>query len=233
MSTYRHVITLNSAHATAKDINELHKLVMAGYLHAVSNTPDARSALNILFHTQPATIDAKTYPPRATNMHKLLVQADVPGDWTNTPYAADRILGLHVGPAIPVDNAVKVGSTVEITAHLNATRTTSDRSSPRGRGRRHAITKADDVIDWADRTFAGRGLDLDRSTITVGKPLRYVGHKRSQSASSKLTQIIVDGRPITATGVVTDPEALRNAFVAGVGHGRAYGTGLIRHRAAA
>lgn len=228
--TIRHILTINPGHKASSNINELHKLVMSGYGYALDdNDTDARATHNILFHARPARIDTEHYPPRASRVEKLLVQADIPGDWTNTVYADDNTLGLHIGEPITVTHDFSDGDHIELSALLNATTSIpAPADAPlikgrRPRGRRVPITNASDVIDWAAQQFANHGLNLDTATITVDKPVRYLGYKNS-------AQFVVDARPITAHGTVTNTTALTTALTTGLGRCRPYGTGLIRHR---
>lgn len=222
----RHVLTLNPRHATAKDIGELHRLVMAGYPSDLSET-SPRQELNILFLPRAETLDTARFPNRVRGVKKILVQADIAGDWKETSYYRDRVLGLEVSDPINVTRDYTTGDRIEINALANATHSIPSRPAAPGerrqRGRAVPIPTAEGVIDWTVRVFAQRGLDVDRTTVAVGKPLRHMGYKNDH-------QIVIDGRPITAQGTVADPNLLTHALITGIGKGRAYGAGLIRHR---
>lgn len=224
---YRHILTLDRC-AAARDIGALHRLVMAGYRHALNDgEDDARQRVGALFLAQRPDPRSRTqYPPLARDTHKVLVQARTPGVWaTDHGHAV-----THVTEPITVDPMVAVGDRVEVQALLNPTH--SQAPTPRGdgtfiRGKRVPITDTNDVAAWFLRVMGERGLSVDPHEVRVGSPQRLRGTRTKTGSHSTLT---FDVRTLRGVGTITDSDAFTAMLTDGVGRARAYGAGLIRHR---
>ena len=232
MTTYRQILTLSSRSLQARDVDALHRLIMAGYRHALDGShPDARARLNVLYlaartPTNPYDHN-KPWPPKATPAGRVLVQANTPGDWQNTEYAHHHNLDLHVSEPITVNTTLTPGQHLQLKVTLNPTRSLPSPTNPgakRARGRRVPITDASEVGEWAQRVFGAHGLALDLDGTAVSAPSRLVGHKPSGQT------VTVDVRTLTTTATVADAQAASALLVEGVGRGKAWGAGLIRHR---
>lgn len=229
---YRHTLTISPRHAIAGNANALHKLVMAGFdarLEGITGT--ARADANILFATRRS--DPKQGPPprAAGRTSRILVQADTPGDWSHTGYTRDASLGLTVSPAWEVNTDVPAGSLVEVLVEANATRRYAPRpgAPKKSRGPRITLTHPNEVGAWATRVLHEQaGMTVDPSGMTIGAhQVLYVRREESGADRSGLT---VGVSMIQAHGIVTDPAAFAQVLRVGVGRGRPYGAGLLRHR---
>lgn len=224
---YRHVLSFERGPAT-RDVGALHRLVMSGYFHALSGGhDDARRRLNVLCLAQrPEPTQQHTYPPLARDTHKVLVQANTVGDWSHT----DLPMGLTASAPITVDTAINDGDLIEVQGLLNPTRADPPTKRPDGtltRGKRKVITDPNDVAAWFVRTLHGKGLDLNPEQVRVGAAQRLRGTREYGTSRGPLT---FDVRHLRGVGKVTDAEAFTALLTEGVGRGRAYGAGLIRHR---
>lgn len=243
-TTYRQVLSLNPGNFVAGDVNELHKLVMAGYrdrLDGVStirgedgNQLGPRAQANILFAAKRRTANGRrTWPLTAGSAYRLLVQADTPGDWSDTTYIQDKALALSIGDPFTVDTTVGEGTLVEITTEVHATRRHAPKSGAgekktRGsRGVRYTLTHPHEVATWTEDTFARlSGVTLHRDGMQVSAPQRLTGRMVGEEQSG----LVFDTCHVTATGTVHDPDAFAAALQTGLGRSRAYGAGLIRYR---
>lgn len=222
---YRQTLTLDRSHA-ARDIGALHKLVMSGYQHALDgHYDDARSRLDNLFLAQrPApSFQQGQYPPVARDASKVLVQANTAGEW-------DPSSGVTASAPITVDVSLGEGDIVEVQTLVNPTHSLPP--EPRGngtfkRGKRVVMTNANDIANWFVRTMGERGLTLEPHQVVVGDPERLRGVRNKAGKQSPLT---FDVRLLRGTGTVTDAQAFIQALTDGIGRGRPYGAGLIRHR---
>lgn len=237
MTTYRHTLRFNPQSAPGTDVNELHKLVMAGYRHRLDDgAASPRAEANILFlaarpGTKPTRTGGRRVLPVAGPTGMVLVQADAPGDWTQTPYTQDRGLNLTVGEPIKVLYDFEAGDTVEVRGLISATRATAPEHDPDtgalGRGKKRTITDPNELGDWLSTRFAKLGFDVDMMDVRVEDMQRIQGHRTDPNATSK---VMVDCRQVQFRGEVTDPALFQQTLAEGVGRKRAYGVGLLRHR---
>lgn len=238
---HRQVLTLNPRTHTGIDVGELHKLVMSAFLPNLDGAgtvtlPDGtqagpRAQANILFAALRQRPSSRATRPRAAGAaHKLLIQSDLPPDWSMSPFLKDRTLSVSFTDPFEVDTTIHSGDFVEITGFVNATASRApepqlvDRSQGRhARGRRYPLTRPSDVGAWLDRTMDRAGATLALDTVEVSEALRVSG-TRGNSA------IFYDGCQITARVNVNDPDAFTRVLHEGIGRSRAYGAGLLRHR---
>lgn len=227
---YRQTLTLDPNSPATRDVGALHKLVMAGYQHALNGGhDDARNRLNSLFLAQRATQGARgtTYPPIAGRAQKVLVQASTVGDWTHLGSHA----GLTVSSPIPIDLSVNDGDQVEIQTLANALHSLPSELAADGktliRGKKVVITKPHDIAEWFVRTMNKNGLDIDPHAVAIGNPERLKG---TRTTNGSRTPLNLDVRLLRGTGTITNQEAFTQMLTQGIGRGRPYGAGLIRHR---
>lgn len=98
------------------------------------------------------------------------------------------------------------------------------RSSPQGpgkRGKRHSLCGAD-AIAWWHRKASSYGLSPNDIQITDSTVIGGDRNKEQQRTRVTIATSRFDG-----TATVTDPETARHAIITGIGHGRAYGCGLL------
>lgn len=222
---YRQILTLDHSRA-ARDIGALHKLVMAGYQHALDGQYDnARNLLGSLFLAQrPApSFQHGQYPPVARSASKVLVQANTAGEW-------DPSSGVVASAPIAVDISLGDGDLVEVQTLVNPTHSLPPKLHGDGtfkRGKRVVMTNANEIANWFVRTIGERGLALEPHQVVVGSPERLRGVRDKAGSQSPLT---FDVRLLRGTGTITDAQAFTQALANGIGRGRPYGAGLIRHR---
>lgn len=223
---YRQTLTFDSGQSVS-DVVALHKLVMSGYFHELNGGhDDARAQLNTLFLGQRPAPSRKTYPPLAGSPKKLLVQSSVVGDWSQTRPK----LGVSASEPIAVDLSVEAGEQVEVQTLVNPVRSGPPQMREDGslvRGKKKVLTQPNAVAAWFRDTVGARGLAVEPHTVSVGDVERLAGARVKNGTSSPIR---VDVRLVRATGVVTDPDAFAQMLVSGIGRGRSYGAGLIRHR---
>ena len=228
---YRQILTFNKNTPESWDIGKLHGAVMAGYRHVLDGGHDnARQRLNSLFLAQRDLVteldrwgkDA-VYPPPAARTNAVLVQASEPGDWSG----ADPRLKILASEPFRVDLDVEAGCEVEVRSLINPMKSTPpgapDEKGERARGKKVPITRQQDVAEWFTERMSRNGLEIPPHAVTVGAVERLHGTRRGAALK-------IDVRTISAHGTVTDPEAFRQVLINGIGRGRAYGAGLLRHR---
>lgn len=219
MTIYRQTLTLPDCAATT-DVGALHRLVMYGYRHVLNEGyPDARHRLDSLFIAQrdTPTRTAGEHPVRARKATKVLVQANSVGDWSKAEPD-----GITVSDPITTDFSLNVEDRVEIRVTANPTRSLGNHDTTT-RGRRVVLRQPNDVAAWLTRTMAKHGLALDPNTVTVGSLERLHGTRKG-------SHLNFDVMALRGSGVVTDPAEFSQALVSGIGRGKAYGAGMIRHR---
>ncbi|WP_282202694.1 type I-E CRISPR-associated protein Cas6/Cse3/CasE [Kitasatospora fiedleri] len=227
------LLTLDARHPyTAKvliDVQELHRTVMSGFKGWVDDgSPDARAQLRTLFNW---TVDLR----RARLA--LVVQSMVPGDWSELP----RGVLAQRPESLVVDRVFRVGDRVDFRTVVNPVASRHPTSQVPGsgptarteRGKRVALNRPEQVKAWFVRRLqplgepvrAGDGVvrigvDTDPERLALRILPRVSGQRQHQGL--KLARAELRG-----TLTVTDPSAFVTALAQGVGHGRAYGCGLI------
>lgn len=108
--------------------------------------------------------------------------------------------------------AIKQGDRLHFRVHSNPTVT-------RG-GKRHGLVQAEEQLAWLARQLNRAGAVLEAAVASQAS--RSAMKRRGQGAPIILTGVTFDGLL-----AVRDPDALRDAVRRGIGHGRAFGFGLI------
>ncbi|MFF4353808.1 type I-E CRISPR-associated protein Cas6/Cse3/CasE [Streptomyces sp. NPDC001530] len=224
------VLTLDARHPyVAKsliDAQDMHRTVMSGFRGWVTDGDrDARAQMGVM---STWSVDLKA------GALVLVVQSRVPGDWAGMPRGAltDK---PHV---ITVDRTFRTGDSLTFRTVVNPIR--SRPSGPpapdRPRGRRAAHTRPDHVKNWFARRLQPPGEPRkDPDGVT-----RIGATAEEESLSVRMLPTVTSAGPhkglriaraeIRGTLTVTDPGALVDAMTQGIGHGRAYGCGLLLTR---
>lgn len=237
MTTYRQILRFSPDSGPGRDINELHKLVMAGYRDHLTDGAEAqRAAANILFlaarpGTKPTRVQGRRTIARAGATGQVLVQAQIPGDWSQTSYASDDSLGLTATSPLEVNYDFQAGDMVELRGLISATRARAPQVDPQtgrpGRGRKYTITDPNELSQWLAARLGQAGFEVDPMELRVEDRQRMEGHRTGEATTGT---VIVDCQQVQLRGVVTDPGSFREVLVEGLGRKRAYGVGLLRHR---
>ena len=224
------ILTLDVRHPyTAKslvDAQDMHRTVMSGFRGWVTDGDlDARAQMGVL-STWSVDLKAGTLV--------LVVQSRVPGDWAGMPRGA--LTGKpHV---MTVDRTFRPGDTLAFRTVVNPThsRPSGPPAPDRPRGRRTAHTRPDHVKNWFVRRLQppGEPRKAPDSVVRIGATaepetlaVRMLPTVTSPSAHKALRIVRAEVR---GTLTVTDPAALVDAMTQGIGHGRAYGCGLLLTR---
>ncbi|WP_246150349.1 type I-E CRISPR-associated protein Cas6/Cse3/CasE [Streptomyces qinzhouensis] len=224
------LLTLDTRHPYAAksliDAQDMHRTVMSGFRGWVEDgNRDARAQMGIL--------STWTLDLRAARL-LLVVQSQVPGDWSRIPRAA-----LAAAPeTLTLDRTFGAGDTVGFRTVVNPVRSRpsgpgASGTSEKTRGVRVAHTRPDYVKSWFARRLqppgeppvapdglARLGADADPGRLGVRMLPRVSSpapHKGLRIARAE----------ITGTLTVTDPGTFVGALTRGIGHGRAYGCGLV------
>lgn len=236
-TTYRQILRFNPGTGPGGDVNELHKLVMAGYRHHLTDGADAaRAEAGVLFlaarpDTKSTRVAGRRAIAQAGRTGQVLVQAHVPGDWSQTTYAHDVGLGLQATPAKEVTYDFTIGDTLELRGLISVTRSHAPTKDPTtgkpGRGKKYTITDPNELSDWLSTHLARNGLDLDPMELRVEDLQRITGRRGPTATTGS---VFVDCRQVQLRADVTDPAAAAAVLGEGLGRKRAYGVGLLRHR---
>ncbi|MET9479076.1 type I-E CRISPR-associated protein Cas6/Cse3/CasE [Streptomyces sp. NPDC006638] len=224
------ILTMDARHPyTAKslvDAQDMHRTVMSGFRGWVSDgDPDARAQMGVL---STWSVDLKA------GALVLVVQSRVPGDWAGVPRGAltDK---PHV---ITVDRTFRTGDSLTFRTVVNPTysRPSGPPTSDRRRGQRTAHTRPDHVGKWFARRFQQPGEPrktpdgVTRIGITCEEESLAVRMLPTVTSPGPHKGLRIVRAEIRGTLTVTDPAALVDALAQGIGHGRAYGCGLLLTR---
>lgn len=224
------VLTMDARHPyTAKslvDAQDMHRTVMSGFRGWVADgDPDARAQMGVL---STWSVDLKA------GVLVLVVQSRVPGDWAGMPRGAltDK---PHV---ITVDRTFHTGDSLTFRTVVNPTynRPSGPSTPNHARGRRTAHTRPDHVRNWFVRRLQQPGEPrkapdgVTRIGATTEAETLGVRMLPTVTSPSRHKGLRIARAEIRGTLTVTDPAALVDAMTQGVGHGRAYGCGLLLTR---
>ncbi|MEE1823761.1 type I-E CRISPR-associated protein Cas6/Cse3/CasE [Streptomyces sp. BE20] len=214
-STWRSVLTLSPRTRTrCRDVHRLHQLVLNGFrppgVHVEAPAPE-----HVLFAAgrEPASRTAAGLPTAGAPV-RVLVQAPVEPDWQPLLDTG----ALHSARSFRAEQRLEAGAQIDVGVLANpVVRTRKD-------GRRRALRDPGDCGDWLARRLAHGGLQLTARPVIVG-PAEYL--TGSTSRGEDLTLVC---RELTARATVRDPKAAREALLAGIGPGKAFGCGLLLTR---
>ncbi|MCK8678376.1 type I-E CRISPR-associated protein Cas6/Cse3/CasE [Streptomyces lichenis] len=222
------LLTLDARHPyVAKsliDAQDMHRTVMSGFRGWVDDgSADARS--------QMAVLSTWTLNLREALL-SLVVQSQVPGDWSRIPRAALA----EEAVTLTLDRTFRIGDTVDFRTVVNPVRSLPPPSgSPeKTRGARVPHTRPDHVRTWFTRRLQPLGepsvveatgltrLGADAHPDDLGVRMLPQVSSPSPHKGLRLTRAEIRGKL-----TVTDPAVFVQVLTRGLGHGRAYGCGLI------
>lgn len=221
------LLTLDARHPYAAksliDAQDMHRTVMSGFQGWVDDgSRDARSQMGVLSTWTVSLREARL---------SLVVQSQVPGDWSRIPRAA-----LAEPPAtLTLDRTFGAGETVGFRTVVNPVRSVPPPGEPgrRARGARVAHTRPDHVKSWFARRLqpAGEPAVASDGVTRIGADaqpdgyaVRMLPRVSSHTAHKGMRLVCAE---IRGTLTVTDPETFVGTLTRGIGHGRAYGCGLV------
>ncbi|MFX0575055.1 type I-E CRISPR-associated protein Cas6/Cse3/CasE [Nocardia nepalensis] len=167
--------------------------------------PSSRSAAGLLYRIEHT----------AAGVHILMQSLTQPSRDRLTP-GYDVVGSVDLAPLLDQLNA---GTHVRYRILANPTK--SIPQGPDKRGRLQALA-GDEAAAWWARKANQSGLELTSTDLTAHT--RLTGKRSKDGRRSRL---VIDTTTFEGTTIVTDPRAINDAILAGVGHGRAYGCGLM------
>ncbi|WP_331723188.1 type I-E CRISPR-associated protein Cas6/Cse3/CasE (plasmid) [Streptomyces sp. NBC_00111] len=224
------VLSMDTRHPyTAKslvDAQDMHRTVMSGFRGWVADgDSDARAQMGIL---STWSVDLKE------GVLVLVVQSRVAGDWAGMPRGA-----LTDKPyVLTVDRTLRAGDSLTFRSVINPVRSrpSGPPSPERTRGRRTEHTRPDHVRNWFVRRLQPPGEPrtgpdgVVRIGATAEEDSLAVRMLPAVSSPGHHKGLRIARAEIRGTLKVTDPAALVDAMTHGIGHGRAYGCGLLLTR---
>lgn len=166
--------------------------------------------------------DASTPPPRflwrlerggpVGDCSVVLVQAAVPGRWAVLAERGGYVCSLHADKAVDTARLVQPGRHYHFRLLANPVVTRQ--------GRRLGLHRQDEQLQWLERQGQRLGFDVAGADVTGRE--RIVMRKPGSDRPNVKDAVLFDGQL-----VARDADALRAALVDGVGHGKAFGLGLL------
>ncbi|WP_330182222.1 type I-E CRISPR-associated protein Cas6/Cse3/CasE [Nocardia sp. NBC_01503] len=229
--TCHSILELNARHPETQrallDAQAMHRLVMKGFLGWVDDgSRDARAQMGVL-HT--SNVDLKN------QQLTIVVQSKVPPDWSQV----DKRQLLREPQILKVDQNIDAGQQFRFRTVINPARMSSrhlpsdERTTPRQDRKRLADTTPAHARQW----FAER-LQPQGDSAIGPRGVRRIGadSDAAQLAVRMLPKLAhLQGKPGMRIGraevrgelTVTEPEVFVDVVSNGLGHGKAYGCGLI------
>lgn len=218
--TIRQIITMAHPH-TGFSADSLHKLVMGGY-DFDPNQDEARASIRSLFSATGKTVPINRQQKpggisRLAGVSRILVQADVAGDWSaDSRVAGVRDLG-EIDFDLSIGDEVAVRGDIELSGSQSSSLVTDPDTGEVSRRRHgHRAVRPSQAHEFVTAKLARSGFDVDQMTVS--------SLIRSQRKSKTLTIARIE-----AVGTVTDDSKFSEALRSGLGRGRAFGAGLLRH----
>lgn len=200
-------LRLNPQHrgtiADLADAHRMHRRLMSMFDTSLGDTPRATAGLlyRVERHRHDVTVLAQsTAEPRTTALPTDYATVD------STPL--EPLLDL-------LDHHVPVRYRID--ANPVAIKTTDGHKARRW-------LHDDEAVQWWHRRAADAGLDLVSCTLTQ-ETLSYAA--RDDTRNKRRVRVPHGISRFEGTAVVSDPTALRDAVLTGIGHARAYGCGLL------
>jgi CRISPR system Cascade subunit CasE len=159
----------------------------------------------------PARFLWRLEPTRDEQPPTLLVQAEGPGRWNTVARLAGYALSVEADKRVDSEALVSQGRHYRFRLLANATVTRE--------GKRFGLCGYDALRTWIERQaglhgFGLLGVDIDP------QPRRMLARKGGHS-------IVLDCAKFEGLMRCDDAPALRKALLAGIGHGKAFGLGLL------
>lgn len=204
------------------DLQALHRRVMAAFPGGASR--DGRAAHGVLWRVEPAGRLGRLM---------LLVQSATPPDWSRLPdgYLATPEEVKQIDEALA---AIRVGSRLQFRLVANPTRkidTKSGLDGVRRNGRRVPLRGDEALLAWLVRKAQDAGFSVadDPTSAARRVVVRPLGDLIGWRGAGRMSAARLTFRGAAFDGIleVTDADRLREAIVAGIGPGKAYGYGLL------
>lgn len=142
----------------------------------------------------------------------VLVQAATPGRWAALERLQGYVQSLHADKPVDTERLVQPGRRFHFRLRANPVVTRQ--------GQRWGLHGAQEQLDWLTRQGARLGFDVAGADVSGQE--RVVMRKPGGVRPNIKDTVLFDGL-LTAR----DAGALRSALVDGVGHGKAFGMGLL------
>ncbi|MFI6644931.1 type I-E CRISPR-associated protein Cas6/Cse3/CasE [Streptomyces sp. NPDC050504] len=201
------------------DAQDMHRTVMSGFRGWVDDgSRDARSQMGVL--------SAWSLNLREARL-SLVVQSQLPGDWSRLPRGAVA----EETRTLTLDRTFGVGETVDFRTVVNPVRSVPQ--GPDKRGKIVAHTRPDHVKSWFARRLQPVGeppVAFDGLTrLGADADPDHLGVRMLPRVSSPAPHkgLRIARAEIRGKLTVTDPETFVGVLTRGIGHGRAYGCGLL------
>ena len=152
-------------------------------------------------------------PVRPSELPALLVQAAAPGRWDIIKALAGYAPNIDPEKHVDTDHLVQPGRDYLFRLLANATVTRA--------GKRYGLRDEESLRGWIERQARQHGFGLLDVAI-CGQPRRSIQRRNSRAGRVVLDCALFEGR-LRAE----DAPALRSALIAGIGHGKAFGMGLL------
>lgn len=146
----------------------------------------------------------------ASGEHTVLVQAPGPGRWSVLTQRPGYLLGAQTDKAVNEAELLTTGRTLRFRLHANPTVTRD--------GKRHGLHREEEQIAWLHRQGARLGFDVQG--VVRSSSARLTAQRKG--ASIRVQAVQFDG-----VLTVRDPAMVREAVLAGVGHAKSLGLGLL------
>ncbi|MEV0220758.1 type I-E CRISPR-associated protein Cas6/Cse3/CasE [Streptomyces sp. NPDC050704] len=223
-TAWRSVLLLSeSEQQTCRDVHRLHQLALEGFrppgLDTAVPTLPQRHVLYVASR-HPAERETAARRFVAGRPEQLVVQSPVQPNWQHLLDTG------RVTQAASSDVAVTYypGDTVALRVIANPTyRDIQTR-------KRRVHNSAEACGNWFRRHLERHGVDVAPHHVTVGKDERLTGTDskgHTSGTGESGNQLHITCREIRATGTIQDPAAFYQALQTGIGHGKAYGCGLL------
>lgn len=214
------------------DCRAMHRTLLRAFDMLPEGMTEARAHFGLLYRVEAERGQTVT----------VLAQSAVPPAWTNLDRWSNAYVATAPKPLDPLYAGITAGQTLVFRLRANPTRKIDTKSGPDGQrrnGRRVALVKEDEQINWLRRKGAmsedgGRcGFDLlaVRTNADVTDVRTVVGDRvhgawrggdRDNPWGLVFGSVVFEGRLR-----VTDADAFRAALRGGIGSGKAYGFGLL------
>lgn len=142
----------------------------------------------------------------------VLVQAATPGRWGRLTMQDGYLASLHPDKRVDTDRLVQVQRRYHFRLKANPVVTRQ--------GRRWGLHRREDQLEWLVRQGQRLGFDIEGADVSGCE--RLVMWKPGGKQPNVKDAALFDG-----VLVARDPSALRAALVEGVGHGKAFGLGML------
>jgi CRISPR system Cascade subunit CasE len=196
-------LELDPAHPQARrdlsDPYEMHRTLVRAY------APDPKSPpTRFLWRLEPSPVTR----PSAV----LLIQSETPADWTPIESLDGYARDIRANKPLELARLVRPGARYRFRLRANPTVTRD--------GKRHGLDREEEQLDWMSRQGAKWGFSLVGCVRGGSEQIR----SRQGSTGRRITlrAVLFEGALET-----TDAERLRAAVQSGLGHGKAWGLGLL------